>query len=293
MDRIPDYRSSHVRAGESRVPYHAIESVHERAAEMFLRAHRPDLLWVIGAPHPIPDSLIRLSRDGAIGFHPTLLPEGRGHSPITWTIQRQGRSGVSLYFLAGEPETGDVLMQREVPVHPEDYAGDLIARINQALHKCIVQLAPLMQLGALPRTPQHHRRHEPLPRRTPADSAIDWSLSTVDIHRLIRAMSHPYSGAWTSGGDLPLIVWRARPADAAEVDSFASQEPGAVVEVGANGDALVRTVDGGLWLTEYSSHPTNDVVALKRGIGLSPQSRTPLSQKNRKPRAAKAASSRL
>ena len=247
--RISDYRSLRDLAVSAQVPFHSFVKVSEPGVAEFLSAHPPDLLWVIGISQLVPDRLIAIARDGGIGFHPTLLPEGRGRAPVAWTILRDARAAVSLFYLTPEPDAGDLIAQREVPVLPDDYSEDLIARTNRVLDDVVLDLAPALKAGRVLRTPQDPARVTHYPRRTPADGLINWSVSTDRIYRLIRAAGRPYPGAFTHLGQEQIILWRGQPQlHAPPVSNLAHLPAGTLC-----GDAdtlIVRTQDGYIRLTE-------------------------------------------
>jgi methionyl-tRNA formyltransferase len=149
-ERISDYRSLRPLAERAGIPYLPFVKVGAPEVEAFLRGHRPDLLWVIGLSQLIPDRLVRIARHGGVGFHPTMLPKGRGRAPVAWTILRNERAAANLFFLADEPDAGDIIIQREVPVLPDDYSEDLIQRTNEVLADAIIEIAPLIKSGNLP-----------------------------------------------------------------------------------------------------------------------------------------------
>ncbi len=254
-DRESDYCSLRDLAAKASLPFLPFTSIRDRQVELFIRTHRPDLLWVVGFTQNVPDSLIRLARDGCVGYHPTMLPRGRGRSPITWTMLQGEPAGATLYFLAGEPETGDIIMQRQVPVHSDDYAGDLVERTNQMLALLVKELSPLIRLGSLPRIPQEHRKATQYSRRTREDDLIDWNHTTDRILRLIRATSRPFTGATTTLGSTTMNIWRARPASPLETDPVVGlKECGSILKLNDEGHAMVRTGDGGLWMTDFTSN---------------------------------------
>ena len=49
-----------------------------------------------------------------------------------------------------------------------------------------------------------------MPRRRPADGVIDWTRTTGQLHDWVRALTHPYPGAFTFVDGVRLFVWRAR-----------------------------------------------------------------------------------
>jgi len=245
--KISDYRSLRPLATNAGIPFHSFVKVSEPGVKEFLTRHTPDMLWVIGLSQLVPESLIKIAPHGAVGFHPTMLPEGRGRAPVAWTILKGERAAVNLFFLTDEPDAGDIIVQREVEVLPDDYSEDLIHRTNLVLREVILELAPLLKSGQIPRTAQDHSKATYYPKRTPADGLIDFSASTDAIYRLIRAAGRPYPGAFTWCKGHKLIVWRGRPAKLKEIPYQA--QPGCVLAVEDEG-ILVATGDGAIWMTE-------------------------------------------
>lgn len=246
-DRICDYRSLEPTARAAGVPFCAFRKVTESAVASFLRHHRPDLLFVIGLSQLVPADLLAIARHGGVGFHPTPLPRGRGRAPVAWTILRGEPAAATLFFLADEPDAGDIIAQRPVPVRPDDYSENLIERTNEILADLIAELAPAIRTGTLPRRPQDHRMATTYAKRTAADGRIDWQKSTDAIHRLVRAAGRPYHGAFTAHAGRKLILWRAHP-ETADVSTDA--EPGTVLTVDPSAGLRVRTGDGVLIATD-------------------------------------------
>lgn len=247
-DKISDYKSLRSLAGDAGIPFRSFVKVSEPAVEEFLRAHLPDMIWVIGLSQLVPESLVKIAPHGGVGFHPTMLPEGRGRAPVAWTILKRARAAVNLFFLADEADAGDIIVQHEVQVLPDDYSEDLIHRTNLVLRDVILELAPLIKSGKIPRSAQDHSKATYYPKRTPADGLIDWSASTDAIYRLIRAAGRPYPGAFTWCKGHKLTVWRGKPAEPQKLSR--SAQPGRIPAIDEDGRILVATGDGGIWMTE-------------------------------------------
>ncbi len=245
--RVGDYRTLRHLATESATPFLSFIKVTESAVEDFLRNHAPDLLFVIGISQLVPDDLINIASGGGIGFHPTMLPEGRGRAPVAWTIINNARAAVSLFYLTDEADAGDIVAQREVPAHPHDYSEDLIHRTNIILADVITELAPKIKTGTIPHAPQDHTRATFYEKRTPADGLIDLTATTDTIYRLIRAAGRPYPGAFTHHNGRKLTIWRAAPCEKNDLPDAA---PGAIAGINDEGHPLLRLTDGGLCITE-------------------------------------------
>ena len=269
-----DYRSLRSLAEEAGLPFLSFIKVTEPAVEQFLRNRKcgfavraPDLIWCIGLSQLVPEQLIHVARHGGVGFHPTMLPKGRGRAPVAWTILRGERAAVNLFYLADKPDAGDIIVQREVPVLADDYSQDLIQRTNEVLHEVILELAPAIKNGTLSRTPQDHSQATYYPKRTPADGLIDWSKSTDEVYRLIRAAGRPYPGAFSYLGKTKVTIWRARPEEPTHIASdLYNKDAGTILtvrkcgsSVDAAGQPIVKTGDGAVRLTE--SEPDNAAIS--------------------------------
>lgn len=260
-EAISDYRSLRETATGAGVPFLSFVRVRELEVAEFLQAHKPDMLWVIGISQLVPDELIKLAPHGGIGFHPTMLPEGRGRAPVAWTILKDARAAVSLFYLTDKADAGDLIAQREVPVLPDDYSEDLIARTNVYLKSVIRDLAPRIIAGEVPRTPQDHDRATFYEKRTPADGLIDWTQPTDQVYRLIRAAGRPYPGAFTYAQGAKLTIWRGRPAGSPGSVGAELPAPGAIVDVGAAGELTIATGDGTMIATEIEFDGTGPITA--------------------------------
>jgi methionyl-tRNA formyltransferase len=245
-EAVSDYRALRPLAEGAGIPFRSFIKVSEPELESFLLARRPDLIWVIGLSQLVPDSLINIASGGGVGFHPTMLPEGRGRAPVAWTILLGARAAANLFYLTDEPDAGDIIMQREVPVLPDDYSEELIQRTNEVLAEGILELGSRIKAGNLPRVPQDNSKATYYAKRTPADGLIDWTATTDKIYRLIRAAGRPYPGAFTHVGDRKLTVWRARPSD----DTASDAPPGYVSAIDLDEGVLIATGNGGIWMTK-------------------------------------------
>jgi methionyl-tRNA formyltransferase len=63
----------------------------------------------------------------------------------------------------------------------------------------------------MPRRPQDHAAATVMPRRRPEDGVIDWSRTTKQLHDWVRALTHPYPGAFTTVSGRRAWIWKASP----------------------------------------------------------------------------------
>lgn len=229
------------------LPYQPFRKVSDPEVSEFLRAQRPDLLFVIGLSQLVPDAVLGLAPLGGVGFHPTLLPEGRGRAPVAWTLLREATAAVNLFRLVDAPDAGDLLVQVPVPLEPRETAASLIARMDVVLRQVARQLWPSLSKGELRATPQDHARASHYPKRTPEDGIIDWGVTTHRLDRFVRAVGRPYAGAFThTGTGAKVVIHAARPGD-----EGANAQPGTLVEA-TNVRLVIATLDGTLVVEEWT-----------------------------------------
>jgi methionyl-tRNA formyltransferase len=203
---------SQVKAAASR---HAIEvfqpeRIRHPEAIARLRELAPDVMVVVGYGQIIPQSILDIARMGIINVHASLLPELRGAGPIQWSIARGfERTGVTTMQINAGLDTGDILLQWETPIGPEETAVELSVRLADAGADLLVRTLAELCAGKIAARPQDedHASYAPILKKE--DGRIDWNNTAQEIHNLIRGFQ-PWPGAHTSFRGQSLHLWRAR-----------------------------------------------------------------------------------
>lgn len=86
-----------------------------------LESIRPEAIIVVGYGRIIPQWMIDLPPLGNINLHGSLLPKYRGAAPIQWALAHGDTiTGVTTMRIDAGLDTGDILLQAEEVVQPED-----------------------------------------------------------------------------------------------------------------------------------------------------------------------------
>lgn len=210
-----------------------------------LQALQPDLILVVAFGQMLSQAVLDIPRLGVLNVHASLLPLYRGAAPIQWAILNGDVvTGVTIMWLALEMDAGDIFLQEEQPIRPDDTAGSLAARLAVQGAALLVQSLQEIAAGRLVRRPQLSQEVTFAPMITKEMQQLDFAQPAVQLHRLIRALD-PNPGAYTFYQGKVLKVFRpslgatGRPA----------LPPGTVLQVTAAG-AEVACGDGTLWLQE-------------------------------------------
>jgi methionyl-tRNA formyltransferase len=208
---------------------------------------QPDLLLSFYYRRLLCRALLSIPRLGAINLHGSLLPRYRGRAPVNWVlVNGETHTGVTLHYMVEQADAGDIIAQRVVPIAFEDTALTLFEKVAEAAVELFRDTFSLIKAGLAPRTPQDSARATSFGGRTPDDGRIDWSRPALGLYNLVRAVTTPYPGAFTSCGGKKLYVWSARLVpDSADDRGL----PGAIIGA-QNGGCLVATGEGYLLLTQ-------------------------------------------
>ncbi len=190
-----------------------------------------------------------MPRLGALNLHGSLLPRYRGRSPVNWVlVQGETETGVTLHYMEEKPDRGDIVAQKRIPITPEDTALTLFAKMTPGAAELIRETYPLLRTGQAPRLPQDHSQASYFGGRRPEDGLIDWQMSAVEIYNLMRAVTHPYPGAFTSFQGRKLFIWWGRAMAAAPLPQPA---PGRVL-VRLPGEGLLVSTGEGNFLIQQA-----------------------------------------
>jgi methionyl-tRNA formyltransferase len=238
------------------VPLVHISNINETHAHCVLANIDPDIVFVIGWHQMVREPVLRLARIGMIGAHASLLPHNRGSAPINWAIIKGEReTGNTLFWLAESVDAGDMIDQMAFRITPYDTCATLYQKVATANRDMLVRLLPRLLEGERPATPQPHSDESVLRRRRPADGRIEWSDRAGVLYDFIRALTHPYPGAFSWLRGQKWHVWEAA---ALPVDIEHGAQPGTVLgpvvspRVGACGQ-LVACGEGAIILLKLSN----------------------------------------
>jgi len=199
-----------------------------------------DWLFIIGWSQIAGDAVLEAAKYGTLGMHPTLLPEGRGRASIPWAIIKGlQKTGVSLFKLDTGVDTGLIGAQIEIPLDLSEDATSLYEKVNHSHSQLMHKTIRLLENNEMHFQVQDESKTTFWPGRKPEDGQLDLSGSVIDAERLVRAVTHPYPGAFIQKDGVKIVIWKAVIAD----DSF-------------EGKALTFP-DGVLGLIDFYEYPDN------------------------------------
>ena len=213
-----------------------------------LEAAEPELIVVV-AFRMLPKVVWALPPLGTINLHASLLPQYRGAAPINWAlINGEKETGLTTFRLDKRIDTGAILGQTRLPIHPEETAGSLHDKMLQPGAKLLLET--VNRLARNETEPRPQRASEPLkeaPKLSVEDTWLPWEAPVAEVYNRFRGLS-PYPGArgLLQMGQAEYLV---KISAAERDDTPAGEAPGKVLTDGRN-DLKVACRDGYLVIKE-------------------------------------------
>ncbi len=211
-------------AEELGIPVIQPRSINTPAVLDELRSLSLDFLVVASFGQFLREPVLTLPKHGCVNIHASLLPAYRGAAPVAWAIIRGEReTGVTTFVLDEGMDTGPLLLQRSVPIGPDETAGELERRLAEVGADLIVATLEGMANGAVVPRPQPEEGTL-APKLHKEDGRIRWEGEARRIHDLVRG-TNPWPGAHTTLRDRLVKVHRTRVVSEEPVDL----PPGAIL----------------------------------------------------------------
>src|SRR5580692_8924281 len=143
-----------------------------------LTAINPDAIIIVGYGRIVPQWMLDLAPLGNINLHASLLPKYRGAAPIQWAIARgESITGVTTMKIDAGLDTGDILLQRELPIAPNDTAETLGPKLATMGADLTVETLRGLQAHDIQPRQQDHAQATLAPILKKEDGLIDFSRS--------------------------------------------------------------------------------------------------------------------
>src|SRR5438045_5534586 len=120
-----------------------------------LTSLKPEAIIVVGYGRIIPQWMLDLPPMGNINLHASLLPKYRGAAPIQWAIAKgEPVTGNTTMRIDAGLDTGDILLQEQLPINPDDTAETLAPRLADMGADLLVETLRELEAGSIRPRPQ-------------------------------------------------------------------------------------------------------------------------------------------
>jgi methionyl-tRNA formyltransferase len=177
-----------------------------------LEAIQPDAIIVVAYGRIIPEWMLNLPRWGNLNLHASLLPKYRGAAPIQWAVANgESVTGATTMHLDQGLDTGEILLQRELPIGPEQTAEELFPLLATSGASLMIETLKGLEEGTIQLVPQDDAQASLAPILEREDALVDFARSASEIYNRWRGFQ-PWPGAYTFFRRKKLTLHRLIPA---------------------------------------------------------------------------------
>jgi methionyl-tRNA formyltransferase len=216
----------------------------------------PDLAVLAFVTDIVPGKVLAVLKLGSICYHPSILPRYRGASAINWAvINGETRSGLTIFWVDEGIDTGDILLQKEVDIGPEETTGEVYFNKLYPLGvQAVLEAVDLIAKGQAPRLPQDHSQGTYDPPCDEKVAGLDWAKPGRQVFNFIRG-TDPQPGATTTFRGEKVKLYNAR-----FLEESHSAQPGEILEVTDKG-LKVAVAGGAVLITRLRTKDLGKVKA--------------------------------
>jgi methionyl-tRNA formyltransferase len=208
----------------------------------------PDLFVVIAFGQILKKELLQIPPWGCINIHASLLPQYRGAAPIHWAIlNNENMTGLTAMRMEEGLDSGPILLQEEVPILPDETAGQLHDRLAQISGRVLLNTLKRFSEPGLKEIPQDGTKATYTSKIDRNMCSVKWDQAALTISALIRALD-PWPGAVTRLGDKNLKLFASRVSD----ETYVGGTPGRVMGI-SKGALEVETGKGVVQIRELQA----------------------------------------
>ena len=255
---------------EREIPVYQPESVRKDPGFISeIKNLSPDLIITAAYGQILPKGFLDIPSLGCINVHASLLPEYRGASPIQQVIM-DGRetTGITIMYMDVGMDTGDIVLQKELAIHPDENAGELHDRLAVAGGQALEDGIALFVQGKVKGIPQDHDKATYCRKIEKSMGEIPWEESAIRIKNRIRGLT-PWPGCFTFLHGSRLKVWKG---SLWEYFTGTRHSPGTVLKADRENGLIVSCGEGALRLEEVQGQGSRSMSDLEflRGKPIEP-----------------------
>ncbi len=189
----------------------------------YLKEINIDLAIVVAYGQIIPSKILKLSKNGFINIHASLLPKWRGAAPIQRSIMSgENITGITIMKIEKELDSGPILLSKSIKSGNLTF-GQLEKSLSELGSKVIVDCINKVLSGTAEYIPQNKIGVSYAKKITKLDEKIDWNENAENIIFKINALN-PKPGAYFDYKNEKIKVYSAK------ISDLTSRKPGMIID---------------------------------------------------------------
>tara|TARA_X000001036_G_scaffold328767_1_gene307434 strand:- start:151 stop:1071 length:921 start_codon:yes stop_codon:yes gene_type:complete len=175
----------------------------------YFKKMAPDIVVVVAYGKIIPKKILKLSKNGFINVHASLLPKWRGAAPIQRSIMNlDNETGISIMKIVEELDAGPVMHQDKIQINEKIDTFTLSKVLSKLGANSIKNAINKIENGEAKFQDQNHSQATYAKKISKVEGKINWSQSAKKVLAKINGLN-PNPGAWFEYKKERFKVWKA------------------------------------------------------------------------------------
>jgi methionyl-tRNA formyltransferase len=151
---------------------------------------------------------------------------------MNWAIINGETQGTAtIHYATNQIDAGDIVAEQQFPIREDDTIADVRDRTLDIFPELLVDAVAGIEHGTVEPRPQNVSGGVYWGSRKPQDGHIRWKHMTAkEVYNFVRALTHPYPGAFCTYQGECLFVWETK-----RMDRTVKHTPGRVLWARGNG----------------------------------------------------------
>ena len=194
---------------EKKLPVLQPEKMKDESFVNEIKSLQPDIIIVV-AFRILPKEIFTIPEYGSFNLHASILPKYRGAAPINWAIiNGEKETGVTTFFLKEKVDTGNIIIQKKIPIGYEDDAGTIHDKLSVLGAEIVLKTVKMIEEGNVSTAIQDDSLASPAPKIFKDDCKINWTKNSLDVYNFIRGLS-PYPASYTHLDNKIVKIFRTK-----------------------------------------------------------------------------------
>lgn len=237
------------------IDYKGFKKINDNEVLIWAKEKKPDIIFAVGFSQLLSEDWLNMPKIGCIGFHPTMLPRGRGRAPLAWLIINEQWGAASFFLMGTGADNGPIFIQEPFKVEKDDDAKTLETKIDQSITLALNKWLPKLKNGEWNPLPQNEALATWYGKRSIEDGLINWQDNNIKIDKIIKASTFPHPGAYTYFKDEKLLILSSN----IETNLKITGITGRVLKVDNEKGYLVQCGQGLLWINQLFLNKTHKI----------------------------------
>ncbi len=184
-----------------------VKNINEKSCIKWIKNLKPSIIIQSGWSQKFSNKLLSIPKYYCIGQHPAPLPIGRGAACVNWALINNYKEWGDTFFVMDEKyDNGDILSQKKFKINIHDDVKTVYDKICFSSKIMMRENIDLWSRGKFKKKKQNKKLIVYFKKRKPEDGKINFNDSASKILRIIRALKHPYPGAFVHYKNKKIII---------------------------------------------------------------------------------------